>query len=134
MEIRSCRSCKRLFNYLGGQPICPECKEAIEKKFYQVKEYIRDNPQAGMQTVADDMEVDVKQLRQWVKEERLQFSADSDVAMQCEKCGKKIYTGRYCDACKSNMANSLSDAFKADEPEQKPKKENHGNAMRFIKR
>lgn len=134
MDVRSCRNCKRLFNYLGGQPICPECKDALEKKFYEVKEYIRENPHAGVQDVADATEVDKKQLQQWVREERLQFSADSDVAMQCEKCGKKIYTGRYCDSCKANMANSLSKAFAADAPEPETKKQDHGNAMRFLKR
>lgn len=134
MDVRSCRSCKRLFNYIGGHQICPECKEALEKKFYEVKEFIRDNPHAGVQEVADATEVETKQLQQWVREERLQFSSDSDVAMQCEKCGKKIFTGRFCDACKANMANSLSEAFKADAPVPDQKKSGGGNAMRFLKR
>ena len=26
MEVRTCRQCKRLFNYLSGPSICPGCK------------------------------------------------------------------------------------------------------------
>ncbi len=133
MEVRNCRNCRRLFNYVGGQQICPECKEKLEKLFYQVKEYIRENPHARLQEISDDNGVSQQQLQQWVREERLQFSSDSDIAISCEKCGTKIFTGRFCDACKMKMANGLSDAFKK-EPPKEVKKEDHSNRMRFMKK
>ena len=37
MEVRTCKQCKRLFNYLSGPPICPGCKAKIEQKFQEVK-------------------------------------------------------------------------------------------------
>ena len=33
MDVKNCRKCKRLFNYIGGQQICPACREAIEAEF-----------------------------------------------------------------------------------------------------
>lgn len=133
MDVRSCRSCRRLFNYLSGPPICPNCNEKLEKKFYEVKEYIRENPTVGLKQIAEETEVTVNQLRQWVREERLQFSEDSDIAMQCEKCGAKIFTGRYCDNCKSNIANGLTKAFAGEKPKEPAKKKSSGNKMRFKK-
>lgn len=134
MEVRSCRRCKRLFNYLGGQPICPTCRDEIEKIFYNVKEYIRENPHAGIRQIATDMEVSTAQLRQWVREERLQFSEDSDIALQCENCGAKIFTGRYCEKCKTNLANNLNKAFSGEKPDNSVgKKVSTGNKMRFKK-
>lgn len=134
MEVRSCRKCRRLFNYLGGSPICPACKEELEKVFYQVKEYIRDNPHASIREVAEENGVSSSQIQQWVREERLQFSSDSDIALQCEKCGAKIFTGRYCDNCKANLANGLTKAFSSDKKPEEPKKpEKTGNKMRFMK-
>ena len=132
MDVRSCRSCKRLFNYLGGQPICPACKEEMEKRFYSVKEYIRDNPHVGIRQVSEEMGVSTAQIQQWVREERLQFSEDSDVALQCEKCGTKIFTGRYCEKCKTSLASGLTKAF-AEEVAVVPKKKQTGNKMRFVK-
>ena len=91
-------------------------------KFFTVKEYIRNNPHATIRDVADANEVSVNQIQQWVREERLQFSSDSGVALQCEKCGAKIYTGRYCDKCKAGLANGLTKAFSDDKKHAEPKK------------
>ena len=30
MDVRSCRNCGRLFNYLQGPPICPACRKKLE--------------------------------------------------------------------------------------------------------
>ncbi len=133
MEVRNCRSCRRLFNYIGGQQICPDCKEKNEKLFYKVKEYIRDNPTASIHKISEENEVTVQQIQQWVREERLQFSSDSDIAIECESCGKKIYTGRYCEECKKRMASGLTKAFEKEAPKEK-KKESHGSKMRFVKK
>ena len=132
MDVRNCRQCKKLFNYISGPLICPNCKDALEKKFYDVKEYIRDNPHVGISEVAEAMEVSRNQIQQWIREERLQFAEDSNIALQCEKCGKKIFTGRYCEECKAKMANRLTKAFEEPKPEKKePQKA--GNKMRFKK-
>ena len=40
MDVRNCKTCGRLFNYMGGAPLCPECKAALEKKFEDVKVYV----------------------------------------------------------------------------------------------
>ncbi len=95
MDVRNCRQCGRLFNYLGGPPICQACREAVEEKFQQVKEYVRNNPGSNIQMVAEDNDVTVQQIRQWIREERLEFSPDSQVGIECECCGASIRTGRF---------------------------------------
>ena len=64
MDVRNCRTCGRLFNYLAGPPICPECSKDLEEKFHVVKEYVRDNPNAPIATVAEENDVSVKQIKQ----------------------------------------------------------------------
>ena len=59
MDVRSCRNCGRLFNYLQGQPICPACRNKLEKKFEEVKEYIRSHESASIQQISEDTEVSV---------------------------------------------------------------------------
>ena len=45
MDVKNCRGCGRLFNYIGGGYfLCPACMEALDKKFQVVKKYIQDNP------------------------------------------------------------------------------------------
>ncbi len=133
MDVRSCRNCGRLFNYLQGNPICPACKKKLEDKFEQVKMYIRENNLASMQQISDANEVSVKQLKQWVREERLTFSDDSPVGIECENCGALIRTGRYCAKCKNNMANTLTKLYAVAPPEEMRKKKDK-DKMRFLDR
>lgn len=136
MDVRNCRGCGRLFNYIGGNPnLCPACRDEVEKKFQDVKEFIRENPRSTIQEISDANEVSTNQIRQWIREERLQFADDSPVGIECEKCGATIRTGRFCESCKNNMASSLTNAFekpKAPEP-PKPKPDNK-NKMRFLEK
>ena len=55
-----------------------------------VKQYIYEHPRCSIHEVAEEMEISVTQIRKWLKEERLTFSEDSDIALNCEKCGKRI--------------------------------------------
>ena len=133
MDVRNCRNCGRLFNYIGGPNICQACRDEAEKKFANVKEYIQDNPRSSMQEISDANDVTTNQIRQWIREERLQFSDDSPIGIECESCGAIIKTGKYCEACKNKMANSLNDAIKKPEPTpEPPKKQPTSNKMRFI--
>lgn len=134
MDVRNCKTCGRLYNYIGGSPTCPKCKEDLENKFQQVKKYIYDNPKVPLSIIAEDNDVTVQQLKQWVKEERLVFTEDSVIGIECENCGVTIRTGRFCQKCKDIMANQLANAFKAPqskiEPVKKPLRD--GERMRFL--
>ncbi len=110
MEVKNCRKCGKMFNYIGGQQICPACKEAVEKKFQEVKEYVREHKAASMTQICEDCDVENKQVQQWVREERLVFSDESPIKLSCELCGTQIKTGRYCDKCKKETANNISAA------------------------
>ena len=134
MDVKNCRKCRRLFNYIGGQPICPACREEMENQFQTVKNYIREHRNASVVQVAEECEVEESQIRQWVREERLEFADGSVSGIGCEVCGAPILSGRFCDKCKANMINDLSAAGRR--PEQ-PKVEPAGrrtaeNKMRFL--
>ncbi len=132
MDVRNCKNCGRMFNYLSGPSICPICKSKTEDDFQKVKEYIREHPGAQMAEISEVNDVTIQQIRQWVREERLEFAKDSPVTLNCEKCGDSIRTGRFCEKCKNNMASSLTDAFAKPIPVEVPKmKEHETDKMRF---
>ncbi len=132
MDVRNCKQCGKVFNYIGGAPLCPDCVKKAEDKFDEVKQYIYDHPRCGMQEVSTEMEVSVAQIRKWLKEERLSFSEDSEIALNCEKCGKKILTGRFCKACKDTMTNQFSSLYRKEEPKINVQKRKEENKMRFL--
>jgi len=109
---------------------------AMEEKFQKCKEYIRDNPGANIQQVADETETSVKMIKQWVREERLTFAEGSVVGIECEGCGASILTGRYCPACKFKMQQNLMNASRRT-PTPEPQNNNRhdrDNKMRFLDR
>lgn len=135
MNVKNCRKCGKMFNYAFGPIICPDCTTQQEELFQKAKKYVQDNPGCDIQELAENVEVDANQIRQWIREERLQFSDDSPIRIACEACGAMIRSGRYCDACKNEMASGMKSAFglnkKAPEPVVK-KRDSDGNKMRFL--
>lgn len=133
MEVITCKKCKRLFNYLGGARICAACKDELEKKFHEVKEYIRETPHATLNQIAEDNDVTVSIIKQWIREERLEFTADSPVGLECEKCGKQIRTGRYCDECKKEVASDIESVIAKPKVVAQPQRPSRDKGrMRFL--
>ena len=134
MNVRNCRKCGKLFNYVTGVPICPACKDALEKKFQEVKKYVQDNKGVTIHDVVENCEVDAAQVRQWVREERLEFSGEGATGIVCEKCGAAITTGRFCQKCKNEMTANLNTVLpKKQAVEHDRKKDARDSAkMRFL--
>lgn len=131
MEVKNCKECKRLFNYIGGSRLCPDCRAKLEEKFAEVKKFVEDNKNASISVVSQEMEVSVQQLNQWVREERLIFAEGSTVMIDCEACGAPIRTGRFCDECKSQMVNKFGGMYQKRETQVK-KEERDRARMRFL--
>ena len=49
--------CGHIFNYVAGPFLCPHCREKMEAKFQEVKEYIRNNPGVSIQDVSENCDV-----------------------------------------------------------------------------
>lgn len=132
MDVRNCKTCGKLFNYISGPPICTGCARKLEDKFAEVKEYIYNNPGAGMQEVSEAFEVTTSQIQKWIREERLSFAEDSLVGIECENCGANIKTGRFCKSCKDKLATNLSNIYKEPEKPKKNKETDTNPKMRFF--
>lgn len=132
MDVRNCKRCNKLFNYTGDSKMCPACNKEMDEKFFEVRDYIYKNPTASMPAVAEDCDVPLQQIKRWVKEERLSFSKESGVTMQCENCGKSILTGRYCKECKNTMTDKFTSFYQEKKPEHKAGPQSSNGKMRFL--
>ena len=111
--------------------LCGTLGKAQEEELFQkVKKYISDNRSVNITKVSEECEVELQQLQQWVREERLEFSTPSAAGITCEKCGTPILTGRFCDNCKASMVNTLSSVL--PQKEAPKKKEKTSPKMRFL--
>lgn len=120
MNVKNCKRCGKIFNYVVGPVICPQCQEERENKFQEVKKYVRDNPGVDIIQVSEECDVDTNQIRQWIREERLQFADDSPIKIACEGCGAMIGSGRFCDKCKANLNKEIKNMINPITENKKP--------------
>jgi flagellar operon protein (TIGR03826 family) len=132
-DLRNCRRCGRMYNYLGGPPICIDCKNADEEVFKKVKDYLYDNPGATLSQVAMDLDVSVEKIKMFLKEGRLEITDDSNIVLECERCGKSIKTGRFCKECQNQVSDDLERTSKSI-PQSDISDLSRGNAigMRYL--
>ncbi|MGL5677589.1 MAG: flagellar protein [Cellulosilyticaceae bacterium] len=131
MEVKTCRRCNKMFQYIGGKPICPRCKKKEEELFQVVKAYLRENVGATMEEVSEATGATLGMIQGFLREGRLEVTPDSPIALTCEQCGAKIRTGRFCDKCKNHLSNSLQDAANSMKPTV-TKEAKEKERMRFL--
>jgi len=106
-EIKYCKECRKIFQYVSGPVLCPVCRKRDEEDFEKVRKFLRDYPGANMQEVSDNTGVSPAKISRWLKEERLEVSENSLVALNCEKCGVRIRSGRFCVECSKGLAKEM---------------------------
>ena len=117
MNVKNCRGCGRIFNYVVGPILCQSCREGMEAKFQEVKEYIRSNPGVGINEVSQACDVPTSQIQQWLREERLEVTENSPIFLSCEACGANIRSGKYCNQCKNYMASGFKQVMNSYKPQ-----------------
>lgn len=133
MNVKSCKGCSRLFNYIAGPHLCPNCREKLEEKFQEVKAYINDHKGVSIQTVSEECDVDNNQIKQWLREGRLEITEDSAIFINCESCGAPIKSGRFCNACAYKMQSGFNSIVEDYRKQNEHEIKKTGNAkMRFM--
>lgn len=110
MRLKKCKECGKLFSPENDEDLCPVCRNSEDEKYEKVKAYLWDNPNATVSEVHEETEVERELIIKFVKEGRLIADGlDVDVKVDCESCQKQIDGGKYCDRCKQNFVEELSD-------------------------
>ena len=134
MDVTTCSRCGKLFNYISGPRICPVCLKEFDDKFPEVKKYVYEHPHTGIAELSEAMNIPAKQIKRWIREERLSFADDSPIGIECEGCGTTIKTGRDCPACKEKFAKGFGEAAGLNrKPVSAPPRRKDGESkMRFL--
>ena len=112
-DVRNCKRCKKIFQYVTGQQICQDCKTADEVTFKKVKDYIYSNPGVTLSEVSNELDVSVERIKGYLRDGRLEIvGGESNLFLDCEGCGKAIKTGRFCDDCSAGIASTLKSTAK----------------------
>lgn len=106
-ELRNCSICGRLFAYQqGGRTVCSRCREQEEEQYMVVRKYVRDHPGASVFEVAEETGIEEELILQFLREGRLQSKGFVEV-LQCQRCGARIDSGKYCAQCLRELDSQL---------------------------
>ncbi|MEZ0537215.1 TIGR03826 family flagellar region protein [Caldicellulosiruptoraceae bacterium PP1] len=135
MNVRNCKRCGRVYLY-NGSPICPQCQKEEEEDFKKVKDYLYDHPGASLPEVAKATGVSPDKILRFLKEERLEIIGESNIVLECERCGKSIKTGRLCEDCKNEVGNKFLSYIDNNKPVKKdePIKDKKESGYKYLTR
>lgn len=123
MDIRNCSRCGKIYIY-DGFKLCIDCRKEDEEDFLKVKHYLEEHPRSNIMKVSEATEVDTKKIIEFLKEGRLEVRSEDNLLLKCERCGKPITKGRFCDECKLAMEREFKKVTRAtisDDKDKKPK-------------
>lgn len=115
-DLRNCPECGKLFAY-QGKNLCRKCQEKEEDEYLIVRRYVRDHPGATVFEVADATGIEEEKILGFLREGRL-MSRGFVGSLECERCGRKIAGGRYCDQCLYELDNQFKTVIPRKEPEK----------------
>lgn len=118
MEMRNCSRCRQPYIY-NGNPFCSECREGEHEDFQQVKDFLGENPGAGVEEIHEETGVDRDLILYFLREGRLEVAAESGLGSKCQVCKKPIPEGRICQACVHQLRQPLADKQKQDRDERR---------------
>ncbi len=104
--MANCPKCGKLFAR-KNRPICDMCYKKDEECFEVARLFLKENPDTDMNTICEETGATKKQILRWVREGRLDLVLEEDFALTCNKCGKKIMSGRVCKQCASKLQSTL---------------------------
>jgi len=95
----NCERCGKTFNSSGFFNVCPVCTGLDEQDFLRIKEYLYEHPGAKLLDVVTDLNIPVRKIKRYLRENRLEILEKNNRFLFCEMCGKPIRSGQFCDTC-----------------------------------
>ncbi len=127
-----CEECGSPLQYRGiGEYRCEKCGHLMYDDYGTVRNYLEINPGANSATVSAATGVSEKEIKNMLREEKLQIRPDSRSFLQCEACGKPVLSGRYCAEC-SKLAVAAAKKKKQKEELEEKKEHVVGVSTDFV--
>lgn len=126
MDVRNCKVCGRIYKYDGFR-ICLNCRRLEEETFRKVKEYLYNHPLSTIQVVSEETGVSTQKILSYLREGRLEIAeGNTNLILECERCGVSIRTGKFCDKCQVEMEREFKGAISHSGHTKKEDKKSKG--------
>ncbi|SRR5260221_7947762 len=120
MNLANCSRCGKVYSAVpGGREFCPACVKEEDSNYLKIFHYLSTRPAATAQEIAQDNEIDIKEIHRYVRENRLQL-VKGNRGLFCENCRIPIAQGKICGKCGEKPSDEMRvDINKFNENRQK---------------
>ncbi|WP_052300662.1 TIGR03826 family flagellar region protein [Kyrpidia tusciae] len=115
VDFANCKRCGRIYRKVGREQICPACRREEEELYQKVREYVSEHRGATIMEVSEATGVDPDLVLQFLREGRLTVVSGENMRYPCERCGREITSGRFCDRCTAELARGLAPPKKEED-------------------
>lgn len=132
-DVRFCKFCGALFRYNGfSYGYCPTCTKIDNEIFQRVKDYVWTHPKATEAEVSEVVGVSIKQIKQYLRDGRLEIPEDSPIFLKCEQCSANIRYGRFCRDCAVQISKKFGGERKVELYEIGEKPKSQSGKMHYL--
>jgi predicted amidophosphoribosyltransferase len=112
MKLANCPRCRRPF-INQGRNLCPVCIEEEDKAFDTIRDYLDQNPGAGLYQICVNTGIDEGVVISLIQRGKLR-SVERRLTHQCARCGTEvlIVDGDFCDRCQRELQSKVSKAIR----------------------
>jgi len=121
MHLKNCTRCGNLYSS-SHQTLCPECLEKDEEDFKKVRNFVKDNPKVAIEVVVEATGVPEEQIREYVRNGRLDVAYFAGPVLHCARCGKPISSGDYCVLCQKELSETFTSGTSKPSPTEEAEK------------
>jgi flagellar operon protein (TIGR03826 family) len=113
MNAQNCPRCGKLFSHIS-KSVCADCEKAEEETFNRLRDYLDEHPDSILSELSEATHISVKRITQYIRDGRLEITKGLQKEVGCERCGKPIRSGRYCDTCLLELSSQVNTLFGRD--------------------
>ncbi|MDI3327905.1 MAG: flagellar protein [Alicyclobacillaceae bacterium] len=117
MDFANCKRCGRIYRKVHGESVCPSCRREEEELYQKVRAYVSEHRGATIMEVSEATGVDPDLVLKFLREGRLAVVSGKNLKYPCERCGREITVGRFCDRCTAELAKGFAPS-KSDQDNQ----------------
>ncbi|MDQ0339897.1 flagellar operon protein (TIGR03826 family) [Caldalkalibacillus uzonensis] len=107
-QLENCPRCGTLF-VRTVRKVCPQCHQEIEQQYRIVYDFLRrkENREATIYETSEQTGVSVAQIKEFIRQGRLQLKDLPNMGYPCESCGTLIQEGRLCKSCRERLISEM---------------------------
>lgn len=108
-ELFNCTKCNKIFNKIGKETYCFDCRKEEELLLKEISRFIRRKKERieSMDIILENFDVTREQLLKWVKEKRLHESNLQLSTYHCKMCNIELKHEGLCEDCSKELSTEL---------------------------